>query len=68
LIIARIPEWYSMGVRVIGGCCRVSPLHLGRIANACNALNIRRRKQHKKKKEISEFGEEGTYQTLLNGI
>ncbi|KAH7732155.1 putative homocysteine S-methyltransferase [Aphelenchoides avenae] len=41
LIVDSIPTWYSLGARIFGGCCRVFPEHIRRIADACQALNAK---------------------------
>lgn len=38
LMTELIPTWYKLGARIFGGCCRVMPSHIQKIAEACNKL------------------------------
>ncbi|KAI1725486.1 homocysteine s-methyltransferase domain-containing protein [Ditylenchus destructor] len=38
MIAELIPEWYKLGARIFGGCCRVLPSHIQKIAAACRKL------------------------------
>jgi len=38
LIAEMIPSWYRLGARIFGGCCRVLPEHMNKIAHACGKL------------------------------
>uniref|UniRef100_A0A183CBA4 Hcy-binding domain-containing protein n=1 Tax=Globodera pallida TaxID=36090 RepID=A0A183CBA4_GLOPA len=37
-IVTALPRWFALGVRVFGGCCRVTPAHIAQIAAACRDL------------------------------
>lgn len=41
LIVKSIPEWYQLGCRIFGGCCRVQPAHIRRISEAVRSLNAK---------------------------
>lgn len=38
-IIEDLEEWIQIGVRMVGGCCRVKPEDIKRIADELNKLN-----------------------------
>lgn len=38
-IVEELEDWIRIGVRIIGGCCRVNPEDIKRIANELNKLN-----------------------------
>lgn len=39
VILDNLPEWYSLGTRIFGGCCMVSPEDIQKIANICRKFH-----------------------------
>ena len=39
-IVNSIPKWHKLGVRIIGGCCEVTPEGIAKIAEECKKLKI----------------------------
>ncbi|KAL3112791.1 hypothetical protein niasHT_019765 [Heterodera trifolii] len=37
-IVAAVPQWFALGARVFGGCCRITPSHISQIAATCRTL------------------------------
>lgn len=38
-LIDLIPNWYKLGARIFGGCCRVLPEHIQKMAKLCDNIN-----------------------------